>query len=283
MISLLMPTMNRSDFVERVLSYYAGQNFRSPILIADSSNREEFEKTVAVVKKLDGKIDIKHLHYPGLGNYAAVYQLMDQVTTPYSTFLPDDDFFVPNSLKLLTDFLEKNPGYSCAWGKSIQFILDSDLPYGRISPSKLGPSNQNTCFSINQDSAKSRLLAHGSRFSSVFTGCCRTEMFKNALRCAMELHNIVGERKEESWQVVNYFSELIVSFDLVIQGKIKSLDCLHFIRQSHNRRYQYGGAINLVTSPYWSDILTVFSSILVNELKTKGKVNEPEAKDALLR
>ena len=48
MISLLMPTMNRSDFVSRVLLYYVDQNYESPILIGDSSSDEEFENFVEV-------------------------------------------------------------------------------------------------------------------------------------------------------------------------------------------------------------------------------------------
>ena len=55
MISLLIPTLNRSDFVDRILHYYAEQKYPSPIFIGDSSNDEEFEKSASIVKKLSGQ------------------------------------------------------------------------------------------------------------------------------------------------------------------------------------------------------------------------------------
>jgi len=275
-----MPTMNRSDFVIRSLHYYANLNFESPIFIGDSSNQDEFEKTEAAIKKLGNRLEITHLHLPGLGNYAAVFQLIELVTTTYSVFLPDDDFLVPDSLSLLVRFLEENPDYSCAWGKSLQFMLnDKKGPYGQIDG--LTSSNLATCSSLNHESAEERLLAHLHNYTSVFIGACRTAMFKKALESAMELHNLVGSRKDDSWQVVGRFSELIVSYSLVLQGKIKSIDCLHWIRQVHDERYQFLTTFEWITNSHWSSTCEVFINSLAAELKTQDGIDETASRNVI--
>jgi len=280
MISLLMPTMNRSDFVIRSLHYYANLNFESPIFIGDSSNEQEFEKTEAAIKKLGDRLEVTHLHLPGLGVYAAVFKLIELVTTPFSAFLPDDDFLVPDSLYLLVRFLQENHDYSCAWGKSLQFVLNvKKVPYGQIDV--LTPCNLPTCSSFNHESAEERLKVHVHNYTSVFIGACRTAMFKKALESAMELHNLVGSRKDDSWQLIGSFSEMIVSYSLVLQGKIKSIDCLYWIRQIHDERYIFLTSFENVMNPYWSSVYEVFINSLAAELKTQDGIDEIAARNVI--
>jgi len=247
-ITLIVPTINRSDFVIRLLRYYDSLNFKHFIMIGDSSNHEEFDKTNHVVSEINGRLNVEHSHYPDLTNYAVTYKLIQNVSTPYSAFMPDDDFLVPDSIEKLIVFMDKHSDYSCAWGKTILFTLQEHGAYGLIR--SLGPNNQATNFSIEENSAKERLFAHINNYSSVFIGVCRTKMLEKALRNSMEM-NSTGNMSDKTWWTAQQFGEMLTSYSLVLQGKIKSFDCLYWVRQFHDQRYVFNGYFDWLTSKNW--------------------------------
>ena len=247
-ITLIVPTINRSDFVIRLLRYYDSLNFKHFIMIGDSSNHEEFDKTNHVVSEINGRLNVEHFHYPDLTNYAVTYKLIQNVSTPYSAFMPDDDFLVPDSIEKLIVFMDKHSDYSCAWGKTILFAIQEHGAYGLIR--SLGPNNQATNFSIEENSAKERLFAHINNYSSVFIGVCRTKMFEKALRHSMEM-NSTGNMSDKTWWTAQQFGEILTSYSLVLQGKIKSFDCLYWVRQFHDQRYVFNDIFDWLTSKNW--------------------------------
>jgi glycosyltransferase domain-containing protein len=243
-------------------------------MIGDSSNHEEFDKTNHVVSEINGRLNVEHFHYPDLTNYAVTYKLIQNVSTPYSAFMPDDDFLVPVSIEKLIVFMEEHPDYSCAWGKTILFTLQEHGAYGLIR--SLGPNNQATNFSIEGNSAEGRLFAHINNYTSVFIGVCRTKMFENALRNSMKM-NDTGNMSDDTWLTAQQFGERVTSYSLVIQGKIKSLDCLYWVRQDHDQRYAFKDVIDSLTSSNWLSCYKIAALQIKEDIIEKDGIDEESA------
>ena len=273
-ITLIVPTMNRSDFVIRLLRYYDSLNFKHFIMIGDSSNHEEFNKTNHVVREIKGRLNVEHFHCPDLTNYAVTYKLIQNVSTSYSAFMPDDDFLVPDSIEKLIVFMDKHSDYSCAWGKTILFTLQEHGAYGLIR--SLGPNNQATHSSIEGNSAKERLFAHINNYTSVFIGVCRTKMFEKALRNSMEM-NSTGNMSDNTWWTAQAFGERLTSYSLVLQGKIKSFDCLYWVRQSHDQRYLFNDTFDWLTSTNWLSCYNMAALQIKEDIIENDGIDEESA------
>ena len=57
-LGIIVPTMNRPDFVIRQLNYYASLNSPHAIYYADSSNLENSKKITDEIAKLNDKLHI---------------------------------------------------------------------------------------------------------------------------------------------------------------------------------------------------------------------------------
>ena len=84
MITLIVPTMNRSDFLIRLLRYYNEIHFKGCICIGDSSNPGYIEKTKKEIERLQGKLNIVYQEYPGLKAAECLNRLIDLVSSPYA-------------------------------------------------------------------------------------------------------------------------------------------------------------------------------------------------------
>ena len=52
MLGILIPTLNRSDFVVRQLNYYASVNCHYTIYLGDSSNAHHLEAVLSAIERL---------------------------------------------------------------------------------------------------------------------------------------------------------------------------------------------------------------------------------------
>src|SRR5437016_7110246 len=106
MVTLLIPTMNRSDFLIRLMHYYYELKFEGCLFIGDSSNPEHLARTKAAVEKYRSRLNIIHQEYPGLNNAQCIHLMLNAVSTPYAAFIADDDFLVPRAIGQCERFLE---------------------------------------------------------------------------------------------------------------------------------------------------------------------------------
>ena len=133
MITLLIPTINRSDFIHRLLQYYHGQNFRGTIAIGDSSNPFHADKNKETISRMEATLDITYSEFPGKSDSQVVKELLQSTTTEFSAFLPDDDFLIPDSLYSCAQFLHCNSDYAAAHGVGLILELDSNNARGNIT------------------------------------------------------------------------------------------------------------------------------------------------------
>ena len=79
---------------------------------------------------------------------------------------------------------------------------------------------------------------HYNFYTSVFIGLSRKKALKEALS-GTELVSVSKSTSKENWDISQQLSEIFVSSQLVIQGKIKSLNSLYWIRDIHDNRYEF--------------------------------------------
>ena len=80
-VTIIIPTINRSSFLKRLLSYYSISGFSGFIYIGDSSNNEEIEKNKESVYKFQKSLNIKHFEHPSKSQAYVTYSLLQEVKT----------------------------------------------------------------------------------------------------------------------------------------------------------------------------------------------------------
>lgn len=260
MITLLVPTMNRSDFLIRMLRYYEKVGFEGCICIGDSSNSEHVERTKRIIETLRGKLNIIYREYPDLNDAVCLKRLLDLVSTPYAAFVADDDFLVPSALNQCAKFLGEHLDYTAAHGTGIAITLDSGGLYGQII--RCGHYRQPA---IEAKSASQRLDDHLSNYSVALFSVHRIESWRAMYR---DVHLL----KDKS-----FGSELLPCCKSVILGKSKELDCLYVVRQSHVQRYLLPSMYNWIISPEWYSSYLVFRDSLTEALTLQDNISIEKA------
>jgi glycosyltransferase domain-containing protein len=261
MISLLVPTMNRSPFLERLLGYYAATGFTGTILIGDSSDDAHFAATRALIARLSGKLQVVHQRYPGLNNAQCIHLMLKLATTPYAAFIADDDFLVPASLDRCVQFLAANPDYSAAHGVGISLVLDRSGPWGR--PVVTGYYAQ---AAIGSDTALSRLEEFEEDPQSVLFCVHRTDTWREMYAEVTHIRDIAIS------------TEILPCYVSVALGKVKALAGLHLVRQLHDQQYIYREApIVWMTRPEWQPAFETFCRVVAATISHTDGIDPKEA------
>jgi glycosyltransferase domain-containing protein len=121
-LSIFIPTLNRSKYINILLSYYEKFNFKGYLIIVDSSNTKEFNNNKIRIKK--SKLKIIH-HRLISDEFFAMKIALTLKRTKYALHSGDDDYFLVINLKKIIDFLDKNIDYIGATGKAIVMAYNS--------------------------------------------------------------------------------------------------------------------------------------------------------------
>lgn len=264
MISILVPTMNRPDFVVRLIEYYARARFPYTLLIGDSSSPKQKAPILTAIEKYRKVIHVEHADCPGMSNYEVMQFLLNKIETPYASYLADDDFLVVDTVREAIAFMESHPDYVGAAGQAMLFQLRDHGPFGEFEAAMRYPQ-----FEILGESAIDRLRAHAQRYTSAFHAVCRTKVLRRALRSA-HLFNRTALPGDVSWLTALCFGELATSWSMISQGKLKILDSLYYVRQTHPSRHIFPDWYEWFTSPNWRQCLLFFSAQLIEDLEREG-------------
>jgi len=260
----MVSTKNRSDFLIRLLNYYAAAGYKYWISIGDSSDSFHFAKTEEAVKKLEGRLKIRHYKHSGLILSASVKKLAELVVTPYTAFIADDDFLIPNSLNCAIRFLEDNHEYIGATGRAVQFTLQSSGPYGKFS--SVGYYKQG---SVDAATASERLKNHLNDYFVTLFSVYRTHIWPKIYKNVLDMKCGV------------FANELLPCSLAAIYGKIKQLDCLYLVRQVHDQRYPLPDAYDWITGPNWFHSYQLFHDSLVEVLMQQDDISKQEADEVV--
>ncbi len=263
MITLIIPTMNRSDFLIRLLRYYWALDFQGCICIGDSSDAVHVGRTKRAIKTFQAKLNIVYREYPGINNSECLKRLLELVSTPHVAFIADDDFLVPAALERCALFLDSHPDYSAVHGLGVTVRLQSSGAYGQVA--SVAHYRQPV---IEGESASQRLLDHLSNYSVTLFSVHRVESWREMYKDISLLTDI-------------RFTELLPCCLSVILGKVKELDCFYLVRQGHPQRYLLPGKAEWTASPNFLLSYQVFCDCLAKELARQDSVSLDKVQEAV--
>jgi glycosyltransferase domain-containing protein len=248
MFSLVLPTKNHPDFLERLLAYYRGANLKEQIFIADSSD----ENRIAAVRDVIGRCPSLNIKYrlfgPEISVAEKLAQILQEVDTEFVAPTADDDFFTTAGLKQAVDFLKSHPDYCVAHGHAIIFGVEPGPVYGdRLLTSRY------TQRSIQHPSASERLLDNFTRYSTTWYSTHRTS------NLASNMRKIADLQLDDA--------ELLASGLCAAQGKTRKLNVLYMVRQAHGRKRVYlPDAFDWISNPEWAAQYALFETCLAEVL-----------------
>ena len=128
-VSILIPTLNRSEFLIRALSYYCKVEFKGWICIGDSSNAQHNERIKSVIYALEDKLNIIYKYSPKppyTNDSMCMKELIEIAPTPYVVYAGDDDFLVTSALAQFAAYLEDHSEYVAAHGLRLAYNLKTE-------------------------------------------------------------------------------------------------------------------------------------------------------------
>lgn len=265
-ITFCVPTLNRADFVVRLLNYFVDTKYTDWIFIGDSSDESNLDKTREHIKSLEGRLKIRHFECPGLSVAGAIEHMNQFITTPYCVILADDDFLCVNGVNQCIDFLEDNPDYGAAHGTGIATRVAGGGLYGDIS--HVSYYQQAT---LNADSGSQRLRDYFNEGPYVLLYSVHRVRDWRAMHQGL---------MSKPWARQGFlFDELIVSCVSSIRNKVKELDCLYLVRFGHDRIYRQVDAYHWFTDKDWFPGFKDLHGRAITELMRQDNISEEEAEE----
>ena len=212
MLTVLIPTHNRPNYLWRCLDYLARTARDAILVIADSSEQIIFEKNVSLIREQFLDIRIVHLDCRGKGITDKYAYALSTIDTPFVVACGDDDFLVYKNAVRCAEFMIENEDYSHAHGRIITFWEQTSTlhPVKRIQEYK----------QIKNDGvARDRLSRHFSEYHNSFYSVHRTASLRNNINEVNKLNAGRGLKERA-----------LAALD-ICQGKRMMLDCLFMLRQ----------------------------------------------------
>ena len=263
MVGIVIPTMNRPDFLLRQLNYYAGIEGRHTIYVGDSSDSSHYDQVSAVVRRINSRVKVVHLRLPGLNDTQAITELLQFVEEPYAAFVGDDDFLVPQTLGKCAQFLKLHPEFGTAHGVFTLCNLESSGAYGNMVLSRYYKQE-----ALEQDSARRRLTDYLGNYWVTLFSVHRTQSFLMEMDVAKNIP-------------CKSFRELLPCCLAVVRGKSKQLNFLHAVRQAHEQRYLLPDPFDWVTSVDWSPSYSAFRDCLAEEVARQDRIGLEESREVV--
>ena len=221
-VAILIPTINREEFLIRTIEYYASINSPHPIYIGDASIKSHEEEVLIAAKN---SVKVYYFHWEGEGDRRTLQRLAEEANkinnTQFCAYHGDDDFFVPQSLSTCAEFLQENPSYATAQGRAITIRLKSDGPYGDLADLCIYWNKKE----LNAETSLERLK----------------EISLNYFTLMFSVHRIIELIEDYSNGIETVkdraLGEYINTLSIAIRGKSKFIDCLYMARGIHSNNF----------------------------------------------
>jgi glycosyltransferase domain-containing protein len=191
-LTIVLPLRGRHLFTLRFLWYANEMRLPYRFMIADGQVNASIARHIENSRETFPHLDIEYVRYPDDISYSRFFAKMSdavsRVRTPYTMLADNDDFLGVDGIEQALDFLEVNPDYVCACGRSALFKVYSKLGtsdgavHGRLNGLYIVPNRND----IDQASATER-LREGGLFHLVYYSVYRTEALVAIWREANEI------------------------------------------------------------------------------------------------
>jgi len=254
--------MNRSDFLKRLLQYYAAAGYKHWIYIGDSSNAFHMQETKKAIEDIKSALNIRYFEYSGHSNAECMKKMIDEVTTPYAVFIGDDDYLIPTGLDKCIEFLQENKDYSGANGKGFSFILKEPGAYGEFVSTRPYGQKELACNTATQRLVK---CANPAFYFVTLFSVHRIEVWKEMYKHTFSIPD------------TSFAGEIAPCFIGAIEGNIKHIDTLYLGRQIHNKRKSGPDYYDWIVSPQWNSSYQILFNSLVDGIVRKDNISKEAA------
>lgn len=235
-LSLLIPTKDRSVFLDKLLRFYASRSLGCSVYIGDASeNPGEAEKNRQAAARHRGSLKLNYERQaPGITTVAGVHQLLEKITTPYTALCGDDDYLIPEQLRRCVEFLQAHPDYTSVTGDQAEVFVGLEEGNSRMKVLKIIPGAHKEAA---QPVPSQRLLkwaypAIGKNTFSVQPTA--------AMRWAWQETDTLGL----DLKLYAPLHELSVNVLTVLQGKQKHLKGLYHVMLRHTQKTGFSGPVD---------------------------------------
>jgi len=126
-LAIVIPTYNRSNFLNRALDFYERTEFQGCLYVADGSSETYQYLNQQIISNRDLKI--KYFHdQESVNEVIRISKIKNNIIEKYVTFAGDDDFQLPLGLCHCVNFLNNNQDYDVCFGIKFNFIMENDRP-----------------------------------------------------------------------------------------------------------------------------------------------------------
>jgi glycosyltransferase domain-containing protein len=189
--TLVLPTCNRAEMFEGLLSYLETQNADCRLLVLDSSHPEvratNHERAAA------SALNVEFAELPDLEPFEKLRQGIHRVTTPYCAACEDGDLVILDGLRRCLDVLRRNPMASAVQGHSFTFLLRADGGMELNNIVNLGPT-------INDSSPCGRVDKLFQVYSPLRYGVFRTRAAQRTFEALRSMKNTIS--RELLWSAL---------------------------------------------------------------------------------
>ena len=259
MVAIIVPTMNRSDFIKRLLYYYSECSIDNTVYIADSSDDEFHIKVIKeVITDVSLNLKVVYGHYPNANiEEAKRLILVEHVKEKYASYCGDDDFLVPRVLKKCAIFLENNLDYSNCHGNGVCIEMKDDPLHGKIQT-----ASEYALLGNEADDPHTRVYDYLTNYWPIWS-VRRVDEFKKTLKF---LKKIPTEA----------FREITMGCVPIVQGKTKLIDELYVVRQVHENRFQSPSVLKAFIIDGWYASYKEMYRIITSEIELITSTNHPK-------
>lgn len=248
-VGIITTTLDRPDFIERILRYLQSVGFKGSFHLGDSCNDVDRARISQAIEALKGAFEVKVVNCRGLSIGESLYEASTSCTRPYASFIGDDDYCLISGVDACTEFLSQHPDYAAAHGEGYAFTLDRPGPYGNVESFVTYPMP-----ALEQEHPLERLNFVFCHYGVILFSVMRTRTFQKIFS------NLNGIKDS------TIRDELIPNGLAAIEGKIKQLPFPHVLRQSHKRRHELPTTDLWVKSEHFAPSAKSFEENLSSQL-----------------
>lgn len=253
--AIIIPTMNKSSFIEDKLFYFNQINYKGTIHIADSSDNDHFDKSAnfIIYFSLLG-LKIVHHNTKGLNIEESKYFAVKNVTESYCQYCGDDDYILIDGLIKGIVFLEKNINYNSFTGNAITVNLTEWKNNNFSKYNLLGTEIVDLA---------NRLYFYSNNYWPIWV-LHRTKNYLNVLE-----------------ETINYktphFREIFMGLKTLSQGLCKKIHYPYLIRGIHDNRFHFELLKNINLTPEFikdKNSLKIFLQNQINSFDKNSLIDE---------
>jgi glycosyltransferase domain-containing protein len=262
-ITIVVPTLNRPDFMIRTMRYYAEAGFLGCLLVGDSSRGEAAARVRDEAVRLSGRVDVTVHDCVDLDDRLTLQKLSELVKTPYVAYIGDDDLILPSGIRDCVEFLERERQFISANGSAWAFELLNGATdtFGRLRVLDAYPQPE-----VLHADAVSRLTDYLRDYRVSLFSVTRSAAWKRAWQHSRS----VPDRA--------FAAELLPGCLIAALGRIRHLTTPYLLRQSaHAVRYHLPHTESWYERPEWHESFRLFCEVVGSEISEQDGIERRRA------